>query len=389
MDDVGTPESLMANEMMSKFPWTKGRVVVTTRSEAWSTKKGFQGLHVESMSEAEALALVRDRVHQWSSESDVEVMRFVTELGAFPLALSQACATCASDQVSFATPSDYIVRQKDQSEKLARWKRHAEGVGEEEYPWGFLEMLLLSLQEVKRHLMDQSAPEEAVQGAMRLLRTMSWLLPTGVPVNLLGNSGALAGPVKLLGGQGLVTFAKGCLSMHPLVQQAIRREDIILQMLGGSVETTLQEVVGDLKEFVKGYTRDDKSTFDKAAAGAPHVLHVVGLVQETVACEQWPEELDDVAGKVAGYLQDISCAFGNALVLRSAQLAYRTWKPGHDHVDVANTQYNMALVHKSMNKQEEAKRLFLRCAEVYAKVYGADHSETLDAKKQAAGCSSK
>jgi len=78
--------------------------------------------------------------------------------------------------------------------------------------------------------------------------------------------------------------------------------------------------------------------------------------------------------------------YKKALEYYNMALKIRVDKLGHDHVDVANTQYNIALVHKSMDKEEEAGRLFLRCAEIYAQVYGADHSETLDAQKQAVNC---
>eukprot|EP00282_Hemiselmis_andersenii_P012730 CAMPEP_0114148388 /NCGR_PEP_ID=MMETSP0043_2-20121206/21605_1 /TAXON_ID=464988 /ORGANISM="Hemiselmis andersenii, Strain CCMP644" /LENGTH=48 /DNA_ID= /DNA_START= /DNA_END= /DNA_ORIENTATION= len=47
----------------------------------------------------------------------------------------------------------------------------------------------------------------------------------------------------------------------------------------------------------------------------------------------------------------------------------------------------MAGVHREMGKMEEARLQFLRCAEIYATVYGPQHSETLDAQEQAARCS--
>jgi hypothetical protein len=41
---------------------------------------------------------------------------------------------------------------------------------------------------------------------------------------------------------------------------------------------------------------------------------------------------------------------------------------------------------KSLGEMAEAKTLYLRCEEIYAAVYGADHSETVDARKRAAAC---
>jgi len=50
----------------------------------------------------------------------------------------------------------------------------------------------------------------------------------------------------------------------------------------------------------------------------------------------------------------------------------------------------MALLHKKTRQKrgetEVAKKLFLECEEIYAKVYGPDHSETTDAAQQARDC---
>ena len=53
---------------------------------------------------------------------------------------------------------------------------------------------------------------------------------------------------------------------------------------------------------------------------------------------------------------------------------------------VADTKYNIALVHKKRGEREEAKKLYLECETIYATVYGPDHSETTDAAQQARDC---
>ena len=57
-----------------------------------------------------------------------------------------------------------------------------------------------------------------------------------------------------------------------------------------------------------------------------------------------------------------------------------------DHPSVADSKYNMALLHKRRNETERARQLFLECEQIYAKVYGPDHSETKDAAQQASRC---
>ena len=52
---------------------------------------------------------------------------------------------------------------------------------------------------------------------------------------------------------------------------------------------------------------------------------------------------------------------------------------GSDHPNVADSKYNMALLHKGRSETDRARQLFSECQEIYAQVYGPDHSETVDA----------
>jgi hypothetical protein len=53
------------------------------------------------------------------------------------------------------------------------------------------------------------------------------------------------------------------------------------------------------------------------------------------------------------------------------------------HVDVARTQNNIACLYRDQGDKVQARALFREAAEVYTTVYGADHSETVDALDQA------
>ena len=50
---------------------------------------------------------------------------------------------------------------------------------------------------------------------------------------------------------------------------------------------------------------------------------------------------------------------------------------------VADSKYNIAGLHEEQGQVEEAKKLFLECEQIYAKVHGQDHSDTLDAARRA------
>ena len=56
---------------------------------------------------------------------------------------------------------------------------------------------------------------------------------------------------------------------------------------------------------------------------------------------------------------------------------------GRDHRDVADSKYNIAGLFETQGKRDEARKLFLECEQIYSKVYGPDHTETLDAGRRA------
>ena len=58
-------------------------------------------------------------------------------------------------------------------------------------------------------------------------------------------------------------------------------------------------------------------------------------------------------------------------------------KSYQDHLDVAASKYNIASLKETQGDLEGARRLFLECQQIYVKVFGADHEETLDAATRA------
>ena len=56
---------------------------------------------------------------------------------------------------------------------------------------------------------------------------------------------------------------------------------------------------------------------------------------------------------------------------------------GDNHPDVAASKYNIAHLKETQGDLEGARRLFLECEQIYAKVLGADDEETLDAAMRA------
>ena len=57
---------------------------------------------------------------------------------------------------------------------------------------------------------------------------------------------------------------------------------------------------------------------------------------------------------------------------------------GLDHPVAAGTLYNIALVHRKQGRHDLEAECSDKFVVIYAKVYGNEHSETADARKQAA-----
>ena len=75
-----------------------------------------------------------------------------------------------------------------------------------------------------------------------------------------------------------------------------------------------------------------------------------------------------------------------ALVQYQKSLEIKIRVLGHEHADVADSKYNVALLHKKRNEMKKARQLFLECEQIYAKVHGPSHSKTVDATRQAGWC---
>ncbi len=71
-----------------------------------------------------------------------------------------------------------------------------------------------------------------------------------------------------------------------------------------------------------------------------------------------------------------------ALAKHNEALLIDRWKLGNEHTDVAASKYNLVPLKQLQGQHEEAATLFQHCAEVYVKVYGAEHRKTTDALDQ-------
>ena len=76
--------------------------------------------------------------------------------------------------------------------------------------------------------------------------------------------------------------------------------------------------------------------------------------------------------------------YEEALEIHSKSLDIKTRiLGGNNHLDVAASKYNIASLKETQGDLEGARSLFLECEQIYLKVFGADHEETLDAAMRA------
>ena len=75
--------------------------------------------------------------------------------------------------------------------------------------------------------------------------------------------------------------------------------------------------------------------------------------------------------------------YDQALEIYKSVLETKIRVCGHEHPTVADSKYNLALLHKKRKETDIARQLFLECEQIYTVVYGPDHRETVDAARPA------
>ena len=71
--------------------------------------------------------------------------------------------------------------------------------------------------------------------------------------------------------------------------------------------------------------------------------------------------------------------YPEALEYYNKSLEIRIKVHGLDHPVAADTLYNIALVHQQQGQHDLEAECFDKCVVIYAKIYGNEHSETVDA----------
>jgi tetratricopeptide (TPR) repeat protein len=401
------------------------QVVITSIRQAASGLG--TAVRVGVFTEDEALSFLADRTGQASTCQAREV---ADELGFLPLALAQAAAVIAAQQLDYET---YLSRLR--SLRVDRYLSPSEG---EPYPQGVAEAVLLSL--------DAVAVDDGTGLCGPVMDVVSLLSTAGVPRALLhaaGQAGVLAASQKRrkkgravppqvvdevqarLAGASLLTFSGGgaTVSAHRLVMRIVRERQVrrgdwprlivstaaLLEVVARSLDPVwqyrpaardlVQQIVA-LGEHTAGYLGNSDSAVTRRLLGlrgwALNCRNELGdspaqAVQlgeplvtdsERVLGETHPDTLtsrNNLAGayRNAGRLDE-------AIPLLERTLADREWVLGETHPDTLASRNSLALAYQDAGRLDEAIPLLERTLADLERVLGETHPDTLTSRNNLA-----
>jgi len=396
-----------------------------------STRQVASGLgiavRVGVFTEDEALSFLADRTGQASTSQAREV---ADELGFLPLALAQAAAVIAAQQLDYAT---YLSRLR--SLRVDQYLSPSEG---EPYPQGVAEAVLLSL--------DAVAVDDSTGLCGLVIDVVSLLSGAGVPRALLhaaGKAGLLAASRKRrkkgrtvppqvvdevqarLAGASLLIFSGdgATVSAHRLVMRIVRERQVrrgdwprlivstaaLLEVVARSLDPVwqyrpaardlVQQIVA-LGEHTAGYLGNSHSAVTLRLLGLRgwvlKCLYELGdspaqAVQlgeplvtdcQRVLGETHPSTLH-VRNNLAGAYQAAG-RLAEAIPLYERTLADRERVLGDAHPDTLQSRNNLAVAYQDAGRLAEAIPLYERTLADYARVLGDGHPDTLQSRNNLA-----
>jgi tetratricopeptide (TPR) repeat protein len=335
------------------LPGPDGHVLVTTR------RTGFSGLgavlDVDVLTRQDSVALLDARIPALTAEQADELAGLVGDL---PLALEQAAAYLDATGLPVA---EYLPLLRERGgEMLAAGAVTG-------YPHTLATVWSLALERL-----DEQRP-----AAVELLDLCAYLAPESIPLELftrnreqlptalataVGDPIAWADTVGALVGYGLVRRMRDVVSVHRLVQTAVRhRHDtptwhqLVLSLLAA-------DLPGEITTAPQGWAR-----------WRSLLAHVLAATDPTDP----PVE----SGKIA-WLLDSAAAYlrvrgqpGHARPLYEAALAINEAALGPDHPEVAINLNNLGDLLRNLGRPGDARPLLERALAIDEAAYGPDHPE--------------
>ena len=402
----------------------QSRVVITSNRK--SVAMLGAAVSVDVFTQAEALAFLADRTSLPDNEGASVVAE---ELGYLPLALAQAAALIASQNLSYRT---YLERLR--ALPAAEYLRRAPG---QAYPRGAAEVVLLSLQGLSEH-----DPRSTGRAVLELLAVLS---AAGVSRNVLratvkkapGGSGAIfRSKVRITEGeldrvlghlaeQSLVTFSLdgGSVIAHRLtlrvVRETLARKRRLLPVCLNAVSAldsyaaSPQSLSGDrraMREFSEqvsallGYLPRSLNAASRKQAVALLRLRIKALMRMSELADN-PRQVAMIAEALAEDSQRVLGAHHNytlvaknhlaraylvmgqaaqAVALFEETLSVRERMSGKDSTETLITKGSLAVAYEKAGRMDEAIVLGRQVLASRARVFGQDDPRTLMAQNNLA-----
>jgi tetratricopeptide (TPR) repeat protein len=356
-----------------------GHILLTSRAQNFDDLGISHFVPINEMPPDEALAFLLKRIRREdASEEERHCAKvLVEELGYLALAIEQAGAYIAANQV---TISAYLNSYRNRKLQVLEKAKPKTG----DYPASVATTWLMNFEQV----------ESASEAAADVLRFSAFLSPDDIPLELLilGRT-ALTPAIQEALGDGEDELAIDEL-LVPLTRYSLIRKDVHSQSY--SIHRLVQEVVKDIldeskrKQWSERVVHAVQKAFPTNVEYKNWVLCERMLAQSEAAygiIEQFAFEFEE-AGNLLSQTGDYLCdraRYEQAELLYKRALAIQEKALGPEHPNVATSLNNLARLNDEQGRYEQAELLYKRALAIQEKVLGPEHSDVATSCNNLAG----
>ena len=354
------------------------RVLITSNRQSVATLA--TNLGVDVFSPSEALAFLARRT---GLVDDAGAATVAAELGHLPLALAQAAAMIAGQDLGYGRYSDQL-----QALSAEEYPTHGQGPP---CPRGIAEAILLSLEAV------QSGDQGAI--CAEVMEVMAVLSAAGVRRDLLlaaGQAGAHASGVHRAGvGADLVHRALERLAERSLLTFSLDGQTVVAHRLVMQVVRDKLARQGRLTAACRAAASvlDARARALKGARDRPAIRDIpeqVAALQSTMALpahtvgEEPAELLLSLRFWALYYLNELGDGVAQAIAVGEQLAADFERALGPDHPDTLNARNSLAIAYEDAGRTAEAIALHEQTLAAFERVLGPDHPDTLASRNNLA-----
>jgi tetratricopeptide (TPR) repeat protein len=341
-DNATFPEAIH-----SYFPAGAGKILITTRNEAWWNARR-RVVKISPLSSADVCEWLRSAL---PAESEASITKLCERLDGLPLAVTQAIAYITS------RPGETIVGYLEKMASKASQRALLAQKRPPGYPTSVATTWGIALRSLR-----SGQPEAA-----RLLTLLAYVSPDDVPFELLrglDGVGDLSGALDDLQSIGMVRCSADSLTLHRLVQDISRweadedEERRHLDIWG----THLLTIAPD---------HEDHRSFAWFTTVAPHVLRLSG---HAVNLRHATEDLADLAYRTGISLND-QAAHRMAITLFETSLDLWRMAPGDVRLPLGRTLGQLGVAHRGAAQLERATQVLEEALVILREVCGERHPE--------------